>query len=304
MEIIELHGGGYSARINLTRGANCVSLRNETYGATILREPDYSTGLDNPYLYGMPVLFPVNRISGGSFEFEGRVYRFPINEPETNCFLHGELHRMPFTAEVLSDNRVTAVYRATKEAPYLEFPHEFTMEITYELTAEGLEQWVRVTNRSDRNMPLFLGFHTTFRLLFLETTREEDLRIRVDLSEEYERNMANYLPTGSCPEPDAVTRRLAEGNFVPNLPISRHYRRGNSGIMAITDQAAGLSVVYENCLDYGYRLIYSDGAEYICLEPQTCIANCANSPFPREKAGFLYLKPGRSREFRSRIGIR
>ena len=155
MEIIELRGGGYSARINLSRGANCIALRNETYGATILREPDYNKGLDNPYLYGMPVLFPVNRISGGSFEFEGRTYRFPINEPATNCFLHGELHRTPFSAESLSDHRVTAVYRATKEQPYLEFPHEFTLEITYELTENGLEHRVRVTNQSDRNMPLF-----------------------------------------------------------------------------------------------------------------------------------------------------
>lgn len=304
MEIIELRGGGYSARINLSRGANCIALRNETYGATILREPDYNKGLDNPYLYGMPVLFPVNRISGGSFEFEGRTYRFPINEPATNCFLHGELHRTPFSAEFVSDNRVTAVYRATKEQPYLEFPHEFTMEITYELTENGLEHRVRVTNLSDRNMPLLLGFHTTFRLPFLANTRNEELRVKVDLSEEYERNMATYLPTGICPAPDDVTRRLADGSFIPNQPISRHYRRGDSAAMAIVDQKAGLSVVYENSMDYGFRLIYSDGMEYICLEPQTCLANCANSPFPREKAGFSHLEPGQSREYWSRIGIR
>lgn len=304
MEIIELRGGGYSARINLSRGANCISLRNEEFGASILREPDYEKGVDNPYLYGMPVLFPVNRISGGSFIFEGRIYRFPINEPNTNCFLHGELHKMPFSVRYLSESRLTAVYRATKEAPYLEFPHEFTMEITYELSAEGLEQRVRITNQSVLNMPLFLGFHTTFRLPFLANSRSEDLKVWVDLSEEYERNMANYLPTGNCPELDDVSRQLARGTFVPNRPISRHYRRGSNGIMAITDQVTELAVVYENCMDYGFRLIYSDGMEYICLEPQTCIANCANSPFPRESAGFMHLEPGESREYWSRIGIR
>ena len=78
--IYKISCGDYTAEINLSRGANCISLRNRKYGAVILREPDYSKELDNPYLYGMPILYPVNRISGGKFEFEGREYVFPINE--------------------------------------------------------------------------------------------------------------------------------------------------------------------------------------------------------------------------------
>jgi len=65
-KIIELKSGAYSAKINLSRGANCISLRNEKYNAMLLREPDYSRELDNPYLYGMPILFPVNRIAGAN----------------------------------------------------------------------------------------------------------------------------------------------------------------------------------------------------------------------------------------------
>ena len=67
MNIYEITSGEYSAKINLSRGANCISLRNMRYHALILREPDYSSELDNPYLYGMPILFPVNRIDGGCF---------------------------------------------------------------------------------------------------------------------------------------------------------------------------------------------------------------------------------------------
>ena len=70
MRIIELKSNNYRAKINLSRGANCISLKNTEYNGDILREPDYDN-LDNPYLYGMPILFPPNRISGGKFEFEG-----------------------------------------------------------------------------------------------------------------------------------------------------------------------------------------------------------------------------------------
>ena len=71
--IIRLQAGDYIALINPERGANCISLRNSKYKAVILREPNKSGVLDNPYLYGMPILYPANRISGGSFRFEGRI---------------------------------------------------------------------------------------------------------------------------------------------------------------------------------------------------------------------------------------
>lgn len=71
---IKLESGDWSAVIDLTHGANCISLRNKKYNAKLLREPPTSHELDNPYLYGMPILFSVNRIENGSFEFEGRHY--------------------------------------------------------------------------------------------------------------------------------------------------------------------------------------------------------------------------------------
>ena len=55
---------------------------------------------------------------------------------------------------------------------------------------------------------------------------------------------------------------------------------------------------------YGFRLIYNGNAdEYICLEPQNCLANCANSPFSREEAGLDYIEPGKSKEYVSKIYI-
>ena len=93
--VVNLSSGAYTAKINLSRGANCIALRNTKYQATILREPNYEA-LDNPYLYGMPILYPNNRISGGRFLFEGREYVFPVNEPSTHCHIHGFLHNAPF----------------------------------------------------------------------------------------------------------------------------------------------------------------------------------------------------------------
>lgn len=300
MRLIEITGGGYTAVFNPDKGANCIRLRHDS-GIRMLREQsDPREQPDNPYLYGMPILFPVNRIAGGTFTFEGRTYRFPINEPTTGCHLHGELHQTPFTVIEHTAHSLTCIYRATKAAPYLSFPHAFEIEMTYALDENGLHHTVRVSNRSDTNMPCLLGFHTTFYARLADGCPQNSA-VRVGVTEEFERNMQNYLPTGVTPALDAVSLELQNGTFCPfSQPISRHYR--GAGEMSITDTETGVRVVYENDAQYGFRLIYNGSAdEYICLEPQNCLANCANAPIDRKTAGFDYIPPGQTKTYRSRI---
>ena len=303
MNIKTIQYGDYTAAINLSHGANCISLKNRRYGASILREPDYSKELDNPYLYGMPILFPVNRISGGEFTFEGRTYTFPVNEIQTGCHLHGELHKYEFELLEITDSKLVCVYCAEQEHPYLAFPHAFEIRMEYELSDMGLQQTVTVRNLSMENMPCFIGFHTTFNALFAGGCKPEKIKAQVELSEEYERNMANYLPTGKKLCFDDTTKALLKGNFCPfEKSISKHYRAALSGKMVLYDEEKDLSVVYENDEQLGFRLIYNGNAdEYICLEPQTCLANCANAPFGREEAGFDFIEPGKEKQYVSRI---
>ena len=303
MDIITLRSGDYTVAINLTLGANCISLRNERYGAVILREPDYERGVDNPFLYGMPILFPVNRVSGAKFTFEGREYIFPVNEPDTGCHLHGMLHAEAFECVERSESHLVARYSATEEKPYGLFPHAFDVTRTYRLSENGFDQTVTVTNRSETNMPLLMGFHTTFRAAFTETSRPEDIRVYADLSEEFERNMANYLPTGRKPAFDEVGEALTAGTFCPfGRPTSKHYRAAAPYRMVLHDCGRDLSVVYENDEKLPFRLIYNANAdEFICMEPQTSLANSPNSPFSREEAGFGFLQPSETRVFRSHI---
>ena len=113
--IINLSKNDLTCKINLSLGANLISLRYKQ--DKILREPDYTKPLDNPYLYGMPILFPVNRIEGGRFTFEGREYIFPLNEEKTGCHLHGVLHQTPFTLKSKSSSSLVCLYKATKLNP-------------------------------------------------------------------------------------------------------------------------------------------------------------------------------------------
>lgn len=303
MNIYEITNETYSAKINLSRGANCISLRNRQYHASILREPDYSKPLDNPYLYGMPVLSPVNRISGGRFVFEGRDYIFPVNEPHTNCHLHGELHEQEFQIVSAGKDFVVCAYQALEEHQYFGGQNAFEVVISYRLTAEGLEQKTEVKNLSSQNMPVMIGFHTTFRIPFMEDQDVADLRILTDVSDLIERNMDTYLPTGNILEPDEITEKLKCGEFKPfEQKISRHYKSSGAGRMCIRDMKNNVTVQYENSTNMGFRLIYNGHAdEYICMEPQNCLVNYMNEAFDWDYAGFEYLKSGDSKVYVSKI---
>lgn len=298
MNFYTLQKGSWTAVINLSRGANCISLRHEEYGAWLLREPQYTEG-EHPFLFGMPLLFPVNRISGGGFTFEGREYRFPVNEPATGCHLHGGMHEMPFEVVEGDGERLVCACRMDASRPYGAFPHDFEIRITYRLEEEGLAQQTEVRNLSDTNMPCLLGYHTTFRIPFIEGGR---VRVMTDMCEEYTRG-ADYLPTGETPPPDETMRALTEGTFDPlSRPISRHCRAGASGLMTLTDEVHGVRVVYENDAAWGFRLIYNGDADgFICLEPQNCLVDAPNNVFGRERSGFDAIAPGECRVYRSWI---
>lgn len=300
---IVLQYRSYSAEIDPTRGANCTKLRYANDQAILLREPPNNGEPDHPYLYGMPILYPVNRISGGQFEFEGRVYRFPINEPSTGCHLHGMLHDAVFDVAEQTEHSVTCVF----QRPYLDFPHEFRLEIRYSLSDDGLTQCVKIVNLSGQNMPNFLGFHTTFNVPFLKGSTPQDVRVLCDVGEEIERNMRVYLPTGAVLPPDEVTKRLQNGTFSPlECKISRNYRAAAPGRIMMTDLRGGVTLAYETDQKFGWRLLYNGEADggYICLEPMTCMANCQNAPFDRAFGGFDWIAPLEEKVYVSRIVLR
>ncbi len=295
MNIIELKSGESTAKINLSKGANCVSLHMN--GLNILRETN-SDEPDNPFLYGMPPLFPVNRISGGKFVFEGRNYDFGINEESTSCQLHGELHRQCFTLAKSRNDYALCIFKS--EGEYMKFPHSFTLETEYELKKGSLHIRVGIENRSDKNMPFLFGFHTTFNLKLSDTSDIESVRVGVLVGKCVERDK-DYLPTGKKYADDKITGDLLKGRFIPaKVPVSRHYEVLDDGKMFIYDLDMKKGIIYENDTAYTHRLIYNGSAdEYICLEPQNCIVNA-----PNISGGYVpFVPPGEKKNLFSSITV-
>ncbi len=278
---IHLQNEEYAAAISSKRGGTCFRLFHKQSSREILRFPKDEEALQaSVFLYGNPILFPCNRIRGGEFTFEGRRYAFPVNEPSTDCHIHGALYKLPFVVVEQTERSVTLRYQA-RAGEYLNFPHAFAVERAYELTHEGLTERTSFENLSKQTMPLMLAFHTTFLA--------KDCYFRAPVIEEQLRDK-HFLPTGEYAKDRAREREMQRGEYpVGEAHLSALYRLEGDGV-AITD--GKYEVEYVASKEYGYRMLYAEkGAGFLVAEPQTCAIDCFHLATPPEENGLLRLLP-------------
>lgn len=215
MKTIKLSGGGYEAEILPAFGGNCVRLCELSTGAEILRTPLCERAMEEtPLLYGTPLLVPPNRIRGGTFEYKGRKYVFPLNEPEHGNHCHGELYRTPAEIAFLSESEASFRFTSDEKNPYLGFPHPCRLTLTYALSGLGLSQTLRIENLDGVPMPFAAAFHTTFNLAF-EGGDAEEYSLRMPVEREFLREMTDFLPTGETDENFEEKEALNGGTWKP-----------------------------------------------------------------------------------------
>ena len=290
---------GYKVEIVPKYGMNCIKALCESPCADILKTPlDIDIlGDDDAFLFGIPVLFFPNRISGGKFEFEGREYKFPINEPKLNNFCHGTLHKLPFEVIEYDNEQIKGVFVATENRPYLTFPHSFEFYVEYCIRQDGIYQIVSIKNTSDKNMPVALGFHTTFNLSDKNT-------IRIPAARDVERSFETFLPTGRMYESFDLKQPLIAGIFKPGgNPISKLFELDGRK-MQIFDEETNVTVTYVFDEKYKYCMMYSsNGRDHICIEPQTWLTNCPNLDVDRNECGFDFIEPGEVKIYTSVLRV-
>lgn len=264
------------------KGANCVSLIDSRLSASVLRPLIEGETPENPFLHGSPVLMPQNRIEGGAFDYGGRRYTFPLNEPTTNCHIHGEVYDKTFRVVEKGDTYcVLSLFLPAREG----FLHDREVVIRYDLTPFSLRRTATVKNLSVLDMPLSFGYHTTFNVPFCDGSDKESVFLSASVGAEIKRD-SRFLPTGKHGF-GSVEKSINAGTF-PALSrkISKHYRAINDTV-TLTDTRRRVKVEYVCDEKLPYRLFYNGNAdEFICLEPISCRVNCYGEK-GRDETGFL-----------------
>lgn len=311
LQAVEFSKGDYTALLIPGMGANLVRLANTRLGVEILRTPaadEIETFRSRPQVFGLPILFPPNRIADGRYTFEGRTYQYPITIEKEHNYHHGVLKSEPFIVskaretaeEVMIECRYYA--NAGNDAVYRNFPHEFRCKITYWLTAEGLEQEVMFSNRSKTRMPLGVGFHTPMMIPFAGGAAE-DYVMRAAVGEQVELSDRN-LPTGrKLPLSDQFAKLRSEGLQVTGCePIEAGFTLREIEVdgkpyrgALVENRRTGVRTFYEADEQTTYWTIWNNGGQvpYCCPEPQSWTTNAPNAADPAAE-GFRSIYPGES----------
>lgn len=272
-----LHGDDWVATILPSCGANVVRLLHQ--GTAILRSPSHVEQIaEQPYLFGMPILFPANRTADGTFVFEGREYRLPLNEPERQNHLHGLLWNAPFQTTEAGYNFVRL--EIENHGEYYPFP--FDMSISYHLEGGAFIQRTVIHNTGFTAMPALLAFHTTF--CAADT-------FHVPIRNRWERDPLRLLPTNRLLDLNEAEKKIAAGTAPCTRPVVGYFTSaGNRSRIG--------NYYYEVSPLFTQWVIYNgDGKQgFVCIEPQTNPVNGLTTP-----GSHLIIASGKTLSFETQI---
>lgn len=320
---LELKVGGYEAIIVPEVGANLIRLYNSDKGVDILRTPtadEVSTFVERPQVFGLPLLFPPNRIEDGRYTYNGKSYQYPITIPAQNNYHHGNIKSQPFTVTKITEGDGCAYVEATffsnrfNNAVYQYYPHDFECRMSYRLSAEGMEHTVTFVNLSDEEMPLGVGYHTPIMIPFTAAGNRDDYRMRLSVGQEWELS-ERTLPTEKLLPLNEQTAllRTAEGMKPVGTPIEIAFtaqpievdgKPYNGAI--ITDTASGVSVYYQVDEQVKNWTLWNNGGgvNWACPEPQTWATNAPNLKMDKEITGLQSVAPKQSWKTVSKLYVR
>lgn len=315
-EAILLKHGSYSAILLPRIGGNLISFRDDDRDYRFIREPegaDWKGFVEKPMVHGIPVLFPPNRYDAGAFEFNGRAYSFPINEPQTGNHLHGFVYQSPW--EVVSFGSTDEMSTVSVKLQFDEqhpdfkyFPHKVTLLQTYTLSNQGLTQYFEAVNEGEDALPFMLGFHTSLNAPFAANSSVADLECGLSIDDRWELD-GRMLPTGQALPLNEGELLLKEGKGNPYFAsLDNHYSASSSGTneMTLHDKRENVTLVYEAGEGYKHWMVYNAAAngKFFCPEPQTGMVNAPNVDLPVERTGLISLEPGQKWTAVSRMYIR
>ncbi|BBI35620.1 aldose 1-epimerase [Cohnella abietis] len=293
-------------------GSNLLSLRSISKSLDLLRFPQSREEYEaDPFMYGLPILFPPNRIADGKFEFNSKQYCFNINDPAEHNHTHGLLFDASWKllrAEDEGERIVleTIIHSEEHEGILAQFPHLFTVHMRYVLEQKTLTVEATVSSQDSAPFPWGLGYHTTFNFPFNSSGDLDSCRFALNADKQWVLD-ERFLPTGELVDIPYL-EQLREGKSLVGHELDDAFQTANIGAneAVLTDLGSGIRVVYDADEQFKHWVVYNHDSKqgYLCPEPYTWITDAPNlQQLPEELTGFRVLQPGEQVKTTTRIRI-
>ncbi|MGG4264974.1 aldose 1-epimerase [Peribacillus simplex] len=289
-------------------GSNLLSLKYKRKDIAVLRTPDSLEDYKkDPILYGMPILFPPNRIEDGQFTYKENTYKFPINEREKHNHIHGFLHDKPWKVckkEVNGNEVVINTEFSSSDFTYLKgsFPQDITVSMSLSLRDDTLDIQLEITNNGIEPFPWGAGYHTVFNFPFGSGSKMEDCRISLPVNKQWELNERS-LPTGEIHE-TANTLEIQNGFSLEGRRFDDLFGYDEESALenecVLTDQEAGIQVIYQGDKRFKFWVLFNQEG-FVCPEPYTWVTNAPNLDLSADLTGLRELSFGETVQLKTRL---
>jgi aldose 1-epimerase len=228
-----------------------------------------------------PMVPYANRIAGNAFDFGGRTWRFPANNPPENFNVHGTGWQSAWSAERDGETVTLALEHVDEAAAY-----SYAARQVFALTPEKLTVDLRLTNLGGVAMPFGFGLHPWF-------DRDPDVTVKFSASSFFMEG-----PEGIATERLATPPELdfSKGRALPASWRNNDYG-GWPGSAEIDYPGRGIGLRIEAAPVFGHLMLYADPARpYFCVEPQSNAPTAFNriAAGAAEGMGVVVLRPGES----------
>jgi aldose 1-epimerase len=238
------------------------------------------------------VLIPwPNRLQDGRYEFEGREYQLPLNEPEHANAIHGLVRWSAWSVAARDADRVVLTHRLQAQPGY---PFTVDLSIEYALSAHGLSVQTTATNVGDDPCPYGCGAHPYLSV----GTETVDVTVLHAPAGTMLQADGRGIPTGATPvagtdydfrEPRAIGAMKLDHGFTDLV-------RDQDGLarVELTNPETGVAVALWVDESYRYLMVFTGDLPEVerralAVEPMTCAPNAF-----RSGEGLLVLEPGGS----------
>jgi aldose 1-epimerase len=260
-----------------------------------------------PTRSGIPVLFPFpNRIRDGRFDWQGKSYQLPPNDPSGKNAIHGFACRKPWRAVGQgADDRnawLTGEFRGSVDAPesLALWPGDYQIRLTYRVEGSGLRLEAEVTNPGAAGLPFGLGYHPYFRVPLLPGAAADDCWVQAHARESWD--LHENLPDGTrrpvSADLDLTRPRQVTGLSLDHLltALGEGDRPARSGLhvrASLEQRPEAVGVHLLTCAAFRELVVFTPPhRQAFCLEPYTCTTDAINLQQQGVDAGLIVLAPG------------
>ena len=299
----EIENEFYKAIILPEEGCNLISLFDKEKKIEILHTPNsYEQYEKRKMVYGIPVLIPPNRIDNATFSFEGRRYYMELNRVRENerNHIHGFVHDKKWNLEYLNQhtNEIVFILRSDDYSHITkQYPHSFTLTMKFMLTDNGIIQTLLLENHDTKNIPLGIGYHTTFHF---DNHLSE---LQMDLGKQWVFGK-NFVPTGELVY-NPLQEELKIGTHLTDKKLDDEFFMTQNKTAIIKHPHLGVNVHYTADNSFNHWVLFTaDGiSNMLSIEPYSWITNAPNLSLPNEVTGLYVLKPKETKKFQTEIKV-